>query len=118
MFPRLWRATKSWSISIPISSRNFLTSTRSIPNGFWHFAYTRRGRAQPRSAQFPKFVSTKSGRARHSPRHFSRRVFHYSLLDLGFGGGSALALSGLAGNSNRESCARPYEGVTAWAAKS
>src|SRR6266513_4048716 len=37
MFRRLWRAIKSWPISIPTSSKNFLTNTRSIPSALMLF---------------------------------------------------------------------------------
>src|SRR5437762_10170677 len=118
MYPRLWRATKSWPISIPISSKNFSTSTRSIRNAFWRLPYTRRGRAQRRPAQFPKFLCTKSGCARNSRCHVSCGLFCYRQLDLGFRRRNGLAFSPVVGNSHAHSCAPASEGKTASAKKS
>src|SRR5436309_4702052 len=118
MCPRLSRATKSWPISIPISSKNFSTSTRSTRNAFRHPFYTRRGRAQRRPAQFSEFVSTKGGSARHSRGHFSCRLFYDRQLDVGVARRIGLALSALAGNSHPDSCAPASEGETASAEKS
>src|SRR5262249_50287397 len=118
MCPRLSRATKSWPILIPTSSKNFSTSTRSTRNAFRRPPYTRRGRAQPRLAQLSKFLCPKGWRARHSRRHLSCRLFYYQQLDVGLGRRSWLALSAVAGNSHPDSRAQASEGKTASAEKS
>src|SRR6266542_900876 len=118
MCPRLSRATKSWPILIPISSKNFSTSTRSIRDAFWRLPYNRRGRAQRRPAQLSKFVRPKGWRARHSRRHFSHSLFYYRQLGMGLGRRGGLALSAVAGNSHPDSFVAASEGKTASAEKS
>src|SRR5438445_5680796 len=113
MCPRLSRATKSWPILIPISSKNFSTSTRSTRNAFRHPSYTRRGPAQRRPAHLSKFVCAKGGCARFSRRHFSCRLFYYRQLGVGSCRRNWLALSSLVGISHPHSRATAYEGNTA-----
>src|SRR6266496_1947855 len=118
MCPRSWRVIKFWPISIPISSRNFSQSTRSVrrkpvPDAFWLLPYVWRSRAQRGLAQFSKLVCAKGRRARDSRCHFSRRLFYYRQLDMGLCRRNELALSAVAGNSHSDSGASASQGKTA-----
>src|SRR5213075_1600258 len=81
-------------------------------------SYARRGRAQCRSPHVSQFVCAKGRGAGYSRRHFSRRVFRYGPLDLGFGRCTRLAVSALAGNSHPDSCVAASKRETASTEKS
>src|SRR4029453_5129935 len=108
MCPRSWRGIKFWPISIPISSRSFSPSTRSIrrepvPDAFWLLPYTWRSRAERGLSHFSKLVCAKGRRPRDSRCHFSRRLFYHRQLDMGVCRRNELALSAVAGNSHSDS---------------
>src|SRR5882762_1582317 len=118
MCPRLSRVIKFWQILIPISSRDFSPSTRSIrrkpiPDAFWLLPYTWRSRAQRGLAQFSKLVYAKGRRPRDSCSYFSRRLFYHRQLDMGFCRRNELALSAVAGNSHSDSGPSASQGKTA-----
>src|SRR5947207_2583682 len=118
MCPRSWRVIKFWPISIPISSRNFSQSTRSVrrkpvPDAFWLLPYLWRSRAQRGLAQFSKLLCAKGRCARDTRCHFSRRLFYHRQLDMGFCRRNELALSAVAGNSHSDSRTAASEGKTA-----
>src|SRR6267143_3890131 len=118
MCPRSSQVIKFWQILIPISSRDFSPSTRSIrrksfPDAFWFLPYLWRSRAQCGPAQFSKLVYAKGRRARDSRCHFSRRLFYHRQLDMGFCRRNELALSAVAGNSHSDSGPSASQGKTA-----
>ena len=81
-------------------------------------SYARRSRAERRSTHVSQFVCAKGRGAGDSRRHVSWILFCYQQLGVGFGRGSSLAVSALAGNSHPDPCVTTSKRKTASTEKS